>query len=272
MLVPKQLHGQGKACRQEGYAMAALLVALSVMAILMTAAMPVWKHMAQREKEEELVFRGKQYARAIGLFQRRAGPGVLPPSLDILVEQKFLRKKYKDPITNGDFDLVRGTMQAAAQPGQTAGTGSPAGRGAPGQAGQAGQTGPVAGRGGAGPTTQGSAPGTMSITGGPATGPTGGPAPTAAGISGVVSKSKDMAIRLYNGKDHYNEWFFVYTPPVQAPGAGAPGAGAPGVGAPGQRGAQPQNPGGRSGPITGSTPPGGRGPTGFPSQAPPFGR
>ena len=39
------------------------------MAILMTAAMPVWKHMAQREKEEELVFRGEQYAHAIGLFK-----------------------------------------------------------------------------------------------------------------------------------------------------------------------------------------------------------
>ncbi len=45
--------------------MAALLVALSVMAVLMTAVMPVWHHMAQREREEEWVFRGRQYARAI---------------------------------------------------------------------------------------------------------------------------------------------------------------------------------------------------------------
>ena len=30
--------------------MAALLVALSVMAVLMTAVMPVWHHMAQRER------------------------------------------------------------------------------------------------------------------------------------------------------------------------------------------------------------------------------
>ena len=61
------LAGQG----EKGYAMAALIVGMAVMAILMTAAMPVWKHLAQREKEEELVFRGEQYAHAIGLFQRR---------------------------------------------------------------------------------------------------------------------------------------------------------------------------------------------------------
>ena len=73
--------------------MAALLIALSVMAVLMSAVMPTWKHAARREKEAELVFRGEQYARAIGLFQRRAGPGVLPPDIDSLVKQRFLRKK-----------------------------------------------------------------------------------------------------------------------------------------------------------------------------------
>ena len=56
--------------------MAVLLMGLSVMAILMTIAMPVWKHDAQREKETELVFRGEQYGRALTLFQRKRGPGV----------------------------------------------------------------------------------------------------------------------------------------------------------------------------------------------------
>ena len=44
--------------------MAALLVSLAVMAVLMSVAMPVWRHEAQREKEAELVFRGQQYVRA----------------------------------------------------------------------------------------------------------------------------------------------------------------------------------------------------------------
>ena len=76
---------------QQGYAMAVLLVAMSVAAVLMTAVMPTWKQMTRREKEAELIFRGEQYVRAIGLFQKRAGPGVLPPNLDVLVDQRFLR-------------------------------------------------------------------------------------------------------------------------------------------------------------------------------------
>ncbi len=97
------MSSSGRARIDNGYAMVVLIVGLSVMAVLMTAAMPVWKQIAQREKEAELVFRGEQYARAIGLFQRKNGPGTLPPSFDVLVEQKFLRKKFKDPITDDEF-------------------------------------------------------------------------------------------------------------------------------------------------------------------------
>ena len=46
-----------------GYAMAALLVALAVMLVLMSAALPAWRFQAKREKELELVFRGEQYTR-----------------------------------------------------------------------------------------------------------------------------------------------------------------------------------------------------------------
>ena len=60
-----KLRGQEGA--ERGYAMAVLLVGLSVAAILMSAAMPAWRQMMRREKEAELVFRGEQYARAIGL-------------------------------------------------------------------------------------------------------------------------------------------------------------------------------------------------------------
>ncbi len=82
--------------------MAALLVALSIMAIMMTVVMPVWKQTTQREKEEELIFRGKQYVHAIGMFQRKFA-NAYPPNIDALVDQRFLRKKFKDPITNDDF-------------------------------------------------------------------------------------------------------------------------------------------------------------------------
>ena len=53
--------------------------------------------------------------RAIQLYRKKnAAPGA--PSVDKLVEGRFLRKKYKDPITNGDFEIV-GVSQAGNAPG-----------------------------------------------------------------------------------------------------------------------------------------------------------
>jgi len=102
------LSGQPRTCRagvasgHAGYAMVALLVALSIMAVMLSVALPAWRTLAQRERETELVFRAQQYARAIALFQRKYA-NAFPPTLDILVEQKFLRKKYLDPVTGGEF-------------------------------------------------------------------------------------------------------------------------------------------------------------------------
>ena len=104
---------------ESGYAMAALLVALAVMAVLMSVALPVWRQAAQREKEAELVWRGEQYDRALQLYRKKfSTPGA--PSLDILVEQKFLRHKYKDPITGGDFELKPVSPMGNLPPGASA--------------------------------------------------------------------------------------------------------------------------------------------------------
>jgi type II secretory pathway pseudopilin PulG len=187
---------------QHGYAMVALLVGMSVAAILMTAAMPAWKQMARREKEEELVFRGQQYVRAISLFQRRSGPGVLPPNLDVLVNGRFLRKKYKDPITNDDFDLLSPVQQTQAG---AAGTGSAG-------AGQQPATAAPQGRGTG--TVIGAQPGALS-----------GGSGAAGGIMGVASKSKEPSLRMYNGRTHYNEWQFVFVQQAQQAGAAAGGVG-----------------------------------------------
>ncbi len=194
------------------------MVGLAIMAVMMTVAMPVWKQMAQREKEEELVFRGEQIAHSIGMFQRKFA-NAYPPSLDVLVEQKFLRKKYKDPVTNDDFALLTQAQgQAAGQPnagrGQTPGRGQPPGVGA-------------------------AVPGT----------PVGG-------IIGVTSKSSDTSIRLYKGRSHYNEWAFVYTPPPNA--GGAAGQGGAGRGNTGQGSGQNPQGNGPFPPGSGPFPPGGQ--------------
>jgi type II secretory pathway pseudopilin PulG len=109
-------HAQARRTGESGYAMAALLVAIAVMAVLMSVAMPVWKQASQREKEAELVWRGEQYDRAVQLYRKKnSAPGA--PNLDILVDGKFLRKKYKDPITGGDFELKAPGMVGALPPG-----------------------------------------------------------------------------------------------------------------------------------------------------------
>jgi type II secretory pathway pseudopilin PulG len=203
--------------------MAALLVALGVMAILMTAAMPVWRHEAQREREIETIFRGQQIARAIALY-REKNAGAFPSSLDLLVQQRFLRKKYTDLLSEGgEWVPIGGGAQTQAQPG-------------PARGGQ--QAGP--GRGQPQPAPQ--QPG------------------QSVGIMGVTVKDKGTAIVEYKRATHHNEYQFLFGDARTRRGAsqGAPGAGAPG-GQPG-RGGRPGGPGTGfpGGPGMGG--PGGRGP------------
>ena len=197
--------------------MAALLVGMSVMAVLLGALLPQWTTLATREKEQELVFRGNQYARAIGLFQRKFA-NTAPPTIDVLVEQRFLRKKYKDPMTNGDFQPIYANQ--AAQPAN-----APPGANRPGQQVSPRPNTPAQ------PTLQ------------PGSGTTG--ATGAGGIIGVTSKSTETSLKLYNGRDKYNEWAFVYVQTAQrpqGPGQGVqPGAGGPQR--PGQQPGQQQRPG-----------------------------
>jgi type II secretory pathway pseudopilin PulG len=207
-------------CRraQGGFAMAALLAAMTIMAIFLSMALPAWRTASQREKETELIFRGQQYARAIVLFQRKYA-NTFPPNVDVLLNEHFLRRKYKDPMTeSGEFQVIYANQQGSAQP--SAG-GTVATRGQPQQR----------------PAT--------TIAGGGTAGPQGG-------IIGVASKSTDKSIRVFNGRDKYNEWVFVAqqaSAGISAPngsqtptgGVNVPG-GAPGVGGRGQ-----QFPGGRGG-------------------------
>ena len=108
---------------QRGFAMAALLVVLAVMSVLSSVALPAWRHAAQREREAELIFRGEQYARAVMLYQRRT-PGAWPPDVDTLVEGRFLRRAYRDPMTaDGEFRLVlQSELAAPSGPGASGGT------------------------------------------------------------------------------------------------------------------------------------------------------
>jgi len=92
----------------EGYAFVVLMVALTVMLIALAAALPSVYHESQREKEEELIFRGNEYAHAIYLFQRQFQR--YPKSVDELIRTnniRFLRHAYKDPMSpNGKWRFI----------------------------------------------------------------------------------------------------------------------------------------------------------------------
>jgi len=244
--------------------MAALLVGLSVMSVLLAAAMPVWSHAQRREREEELIWRGEQYRRAIMLFQRKYA-NTFPPNLDILVDQKFLRRKYKDPITDEDFQIipvgsaipgVSGGLPGAGGAGQQgrpgvggtnsgfgtsssfgsqtggSGFGTQGGFGAQAGAGMQGGFGTPQGGFGGGTGSQGgfgSQPAGGFGTQGSVGGGTAGTQP-AMGIQGVTSKSKDQSIRRYNNMDHYNQWAFVAMAASTQAGFGAQQFGRPGMG------------------------------------------
>ena len=186
--------------------MAALLVALSVMAIVLSVALPAWSHLIRREKEEELIFRGNQYARAINLYQRKFA-NASPATLDVLIEQRLLRRKFKDPLSpakDGEFQLLYLNNEGTSSRGAGAALGAGAGAGA----------------------------GT-----GTATGSTLGTKPSG-GIVGVASKNTGQSNRIFNGKTRYNEWQFVG---IQQSTQAGQGAGA------GQRGAGPQRGGAQRG-------------------------
>ena len=170
--------------------MAALLAMIAIMMFALMLAMPSWRYLSRDDKEQELIFRGKQISAAIARFQRKNG-NALPTSFDQLVQGKYLRKAYKDPMTaDGKWRILR--------PGE--GPGRP---GVPG----GGPTGP-----GGRPT-----PAPTPIFGGNSGGDGIGP------MAGVASLSKETGLRLVNGNATYSQWVFAPNVPFIVGGvAGAP--------------------------------------------------
>jgi type II secretory pathway pseudopilin PulG len=211
---------------EKGYMLAVLAVFTSVLLVTLSEAAINWQRAIQREREEELIFRGKQFMRAIELWQRKF-PNTYPTTIDALLSTnntRFLRKKWKDPITNtDDWRLIKlnadGSISGATvTPGtsplgpSTLGTPSAS---ASGRRQTTGTTASPASR--QQPTSRQSGSGQSAFS------------PILGGIVGIASKSEKEALKAYNGRTKYSEWDFVYVPrgpiPNQAQGAQAqPGA------------------------------------------------
>ena len=175
---------------EAGFSLVAVAASITMMMLFMGMAMPTWKYVMQNAREEELIFRGGQIADAIDRYQKRHN-NAPPVSLDVLVKGKFLRKAYKDPmVENGQWRFVRPGEAQAGLPG--AGGRQP---GVPGQPGQPGQPGPT-------PTpTPRAGRGT----------PVGGQQPGAAfgPFVGVASTNKEKSLRVFNGRQRYDQWLFI---------------------------------------------------------------
>jgi type II secretory pathway pseudopilin PulG len=73
----------------------------------MAALAPVISQQVKRDREEELIHRGVQYSRAIKHFVKKLGR--YPTRIEDLESannMRFLRRRYKDPITGKDFKLL----------------------------------------------------------------------------------------------------------------------------------------------------------------------
>jgi len=255
--------------KQSGYA---LLLVVFLLALVVVGTMSVSLRVlteGRREKEQEMIWRGKQYTRGIKLYYRKLGR--FPTSMDDLVKPKignlrFMRQAYKDPMNkeDGSWRLIyvgpAGNLIGSLKPPQ-GGIQMPV---AGGQAG--GATGSSFGSFGSQPTpapaggiaAPGAAPGTPGApgTGTAATGtgaqgtdttgagtdsqpvPT-GDLPTVVGgnIIGIGSKINHSSLIVYEKAHNYRLFEFIWDPSKDLGITATPGTppGTPtGTGAPGQ--------------------------------------
>ena len=209
---------------ESGFALASLMIVAALMLIAMAAVMPDLKTQSRREKELELQFRAMQYARAIQAYNRKF-PNQWPTSVDALMNTnnvRFLRKKWKDPMTkDGDWRLIHlgpnnvvidstatltaPNVQSATGTSMPAGSSSASGGQQPGTAGSSGPAG-------------------FSLSSGMASSPTGSSFSTTQlsnlPIVGVASKSTHESIMSCSGFNHYNEWEFIALPQGRYAGTG----------------------------------------------------
>ncbi len=212
--------------REAGYSLLFAIFLTASVLIFTAVAAPVLLTQGRREKEEELVWRGNQYARGVRLYYRKYGR--FPQSLDDVVKPKndirFLRKEYKDPMNkeDGSWRLIyiapngqiigslkqRNAMQIPTQPGAPSATKGP------------GQPGTPAGNP---PVDQDKDKDKDKDKGQPQQ-----PAPTGpvigGNIIGVGSKVNKPSLRVYEGGTTYREWEFIWDLTKEAAAVGQTGA------------------------------------------------
>jgi len=234
---------------QRGFALLMVMFMTSLVLLAAMAAAPYIRTERQREKEQEMIWRGKQYVRGIKLYYRKTGR--FPTSMDDLTKPKlgnirFMRQAYKDPMNKEDGtwrmiyvgpggQLIGSlkppqTMQMPGQPGMPAGanpqqnTGfgsSGFGQSQPAQAGSPQNGAAGTAQNGANPAQSGA--GTPGATPGAATSDDAAAAATPNGmisdspvmggnIIGVGSKINKHSVIVYDKAKNYRLFEFVWNP------------------------------------------------------------
>ena len=92
---------------QKGFSLLELMIAMFILIILLSVALPTYQRSVQHAREVVLNENLWQMRRAIDQFH--ADKGKLPKSVDELVEAKYLREKPTDPILEkAEWDEVQG--------------------------------------------------------------------------------------------------------------------------------------------------------------------
>jgi type II secretory pathway pseudopilin PulG len=235
---------------ERGYILLMLMLFVALLAIAAGALAPSIAFRVKRDREEEMIHRGVQYSRALRRFVKKTGR--YPSRIEELENTnniRFLRRRYKDPITGKDFKLLHvGEVQLASSPGigigvaasemgakaaTAGGAAALLGAASSMMAGAAAQATPVmpqtpsadagadasgdsgknAGAGGDQSKPDSSQPG-GGTAGSQLTSTVFGGGP----IVGVASISKAKTVREFNHKNHYNDWQFIYDPTMDRGG------------------------------------------------------
>ncbi len=189
---------------QQGYTLAGALCLIAVMSIFMALSIPLWQRVKQRENEEELIFRGKEYIEAIARYHQRFH--TYPADLETLEKQKFIRRLYKDPMTkSGKWKIL--TPNSVVQTGEAGAINDPNQKKERDPDDRNESDNPT-GNFGSGDQSPGrdenqdekadansdEEPETESV----------GP------VVGVASRSKKPSMKVYNGQSTYNKWVFLF--------------------------------------------------------------
>jgi type II secretory pathway pseudopilin PulG len=107
---------------EKGFTLIAVLFIVMIMGIMLGMMGETWSMIMRRDREEELLFRGKQIKDAIKRYNdpENKGPNATSPSMPLgdlrslyegdpryLERRRYLRKNYLDPITGKEWQVIK---------------------------------------------------------------------------------------------------------------------------------------------------------------------